>query len=56
MTIGFLFWLLIILWLIFGVVGRGPLVGDRYWMGNFVFVMILVILLGIKVFGWPIQG
>ncbi len=54
MTIGFLFWLLIILWVIFGAVGRG--LGDRYWYGNGLLVLILLILLGIKVFGWPITG
>lgn len=60
MSIGFLFWLLMILWFIFGLywnwgpaastpAGVGP-------MGNHVLLFILFFLLGWKAFGFPIQG
>lgn len=59
MSIGFIFWLLMLLWLIFGTyvywpkdrtaVGFGPLGGA--WL-----VFILLFLLGWKVFGFIIQG
>lgn len=58
MTIGFLFWLLMVLWAIFGLY-RGwaappnppylPLAGD-------LLLFILLLLLGIAAFGWPIRG
>ncbi len=60
MTIGFLFWLLMILWLIFGLwwnwpdqgagrAGFGPIGGN-------LLLFILLFLLGWKIFGFPIQG
>ena len=62
MTIGFLFWLLMIIWLIFGFVAHAsvPPSGSpwpAYWpVGAHLLVFILFMLLGIQVFGWPIKG
>jgi hypothetical protein len=57
MSPGFLFWLLVILAILFGgywywpgragTAGYGP-------FGNHLLYMILLILLGIGVFGWPL--
>ncbi len=54
-TIGFLFWLLMILWLIFG--------GWVYWsppnwrpFGGHLLLWVLLFLLGLKAFGFPISG
>ncbi len=53
MTIGFLFWLLMILWLLFGIyMGRE----NHLWLGGGLLLWILLFLLGVKCFGWPIQG
>jgi len=55
MTIGFIFWLLMLLWLVFGVwayrsAPNWPVAGGS------VFVLVLLFLLGWKTFGWPIAG
>lgn len=52
MTIGFLFWLLMILWLLFGL---GVLaVAGAPWGGTLL-LFILLFLLGWKVFGFVIK-
>jgi len=58
MTIGFIFWLLMILWVLFGLwqnfqPGPGP-----SWspLANTLWLFILFLLLGIQVFGWPIKA
>ena len=56
MTIGFIFWLLMLIWLIFGAyVYRGQYGVPLAWGGNLLF-FILLFLLGWRVFGWPIVG
>jgi hypothetical protein len=57
MTIGFLFWLLMVLWFVFSIVGR--LAPDRVpWSPfvNDVFLFILFFLIGWKVFGFVIHA
>jgi hypothetical protein len=60
MTVGFLFWLLMILWLIAGVLVYWPAPGaDRraFWpVGGHVLIWVLLFLLGWQVFGWPIKS
>lgn len=58
MTIGFLFWLLMILWLLFGLYwDSGDLrAGNFGRVGGNLLLWILLFLLGWKVFGFPIQG
>jgi len=59
MSIGFLFWLLFILWIIFGVYWNWPTEpGPRGFgrIGGHFLIMILLFLLGWKVFGFIIQG
>jgi hypothetical protein len=56
-TIGFIFWLLMLLWLVFGLVGvYRPSTDGRLWYAHGLFLFALFFLLGWKVFGWPIQG
>jgi len=56
MTIGFIFWLLMLLWLLFGAyTNRASLNLPWVWGGNLL-MFILLFLLGWRVFGWPITG
>lgn len=58
MTIGFLFWLLMILWLVFGFyVNRADFQGGKYGvLGGNLLLFVLLFLLGWRVFGFVIQG
>jgi len=57
-TIGAIFWLLMILWLLFGLYwNRSDLRGGKYGIvGGNMMLFILLFLLGWKQFGFPIQG
>lgn len=56
MALGLWYWLILVLWLIFsGWVGLRPN-GDRYVFGGSLVVFILLVLLGLKVFGSPVAG
>lgn len=58
MTLGFLFWLLMILWLLFGLYwNRTDIQGGNYGiLGGNLLLFVLLFLLGWKVFGFVIQG
>lgn len=56
MSIGFLFWLLYIIALIFGAWWNWPAGGNVRPFGGAMMVFVLIGLLGVKVFGWPING
>lgn len=53
MSIGFIFWLLMILWAVFGIWRAG---GDRYAIGGNVLLFVLLFLLGWRVFGFIVHG
>ena len=57
MPIGLLFWVLFIIWLIFGGVWwrQGP-TWQYGWSGGFILVMVLIFLLGWNDFGFILQG
>jgi hypothetical protein len=57
-TIGAFFWLLMILWLLFGLYwNRSDIQGGNYGIaGGNMMLFILLFLLGWKAFGFPIQG
>jgi hypothetical protein len=56
MTIGFLFWLIMVLWFLFGIY-RNVAPTPPAWplFGDVLILFILFLLLGIQVFGWPIR-
>jgi hypothetical protein len=57
MTIGFLFWLLMLLWLVLGVYrGWRTAPTSPYPVANDALVFVLLGLLGVATFGWPIRG
>ena len=57
MTLGLCFWILMLLWLVFGLaVYRGVVVGAYAPLGGTLLLFILLFLLGWHAFGPPIHG
>lgn len=57
MTLGLCFWILMLLWLIFGLaVWRGAVAGAYAPLGGTLLLFILLLLLGWHAFGPPIHG
>jgi hypothetical protein len=57
MTLSFLFWLLMILWLIFGFWQWRPTAPANYApFGGHLLLWVLLFLIGWRVFGFVIQG
>ncbi len=58
MTVGFVFWLIILLWFLFGLYSnRADIQGGNFApIGGNLLLFILLLLLGIGIFGWPIKG
>lgn len=63
MTMAFIFWVLMLIWLLFGIYGgriayRGRN-GNAEWyypVGGGLLLFLLLFVLGWRVFGFPIQG
>jgi hypothetical protein len=53
MSFGLIFWILMLLWLIFGVWDWRS--GWSYWYGHGIFLFVLFLLLGWKTFGAPVH-
>jgi O-antigen ligase len=53
MSLGLAFWILMLLWLVFGMWRSWP---DHYIVGGNLLLFILLLLLGWKAFGPPIHG
>jgi hypothetical protein len=56
MTRGLIFWVLMLVWLVFGVLAHFGLVGGYGVAGSTLLLFILFGLLGWQVFGPPIKG
>lgn len=56
MPISFIFWLLMLLWLLFGLWRAWPFSSDRFAPAGDLLLFIVIGLLGWRVFGFPIQG
>ncbi len=56
MSVGFVFWLIMLLWLVFGFFVFWPVGYSNYAFGGNILLFILLFLLGWKVFGFPIHG
>ncbi len=57
MSLRMLFWLLMIIWLLFGLYWSWPMEGHYVFapIGNHLLIWILFFLVGWKVFGFPIS-
>jgi len=55
MTLGLAFWVLMLIWLVFGVLMHLSIIGGAWAVGNVVLLFILFLLLGWQVFGPPIH-
>lgn len=56
MSIGLIFWIIMLLWFVFALAWNSGWVGPHGPLGNSVLLFILFLLLGWKVFGAPIHG
>lgn len=59
MTLGLAFWILMLLWLVFGLAWNwpgGPVVGTYGPIGNTVLLFLLLLILGWHAFGPPLHG
>ena len=55
MTIGFIVWLILILWLLFGAGMAWPR-ADRYGFGSNLVLWVLLALIAWSVYGSPLKG
>lgn len=56
MTLGLCFYILLLIWAVFGLfVHFGPVVGPYGYIGNSLLLFILFLLLGWQVFGPPLH-
>lgn len=56
MTFGLIFWILMLLWLVYGLWGYWtPQSGPAIWWGHGGFLFILFLLIGWRVFGAPVH-
>lgn len=56
MTLGLAFWILMLIWFVFGLIVHFGYVGTYGTLGSTLLLFILFLLLGWKVFGAPIHG
>ena len=56
MTLGLCYWILMLIWLVFGILVHFSVVAGTYTvLGNAILLFILFLLLGWQVFGPPIH-
>lgn len=57
MAMGLMFWILMLLWLVFGLWSNWPAVSGGQWqpLGSSLLLFILLLLLGWHAFGAPIR-
>ena len=56
MTLGLAFWVLMLIWFVFGVLVHSGWAAPYGAIGNMLLLFVLFLLLGWKVFGPPIHG
>jgi len=53
---GLLFWILMLLWLLFGLWSSWPITNTSYGVGSNLLLFVVIALLGWKVFGAPLKS
>ena len=56
MSLTFVFWFLMLCWILFSCWFGFRTGGDRLWFGGGVLIFILFLVIGLKLFGFPIHG
>jgi hypothetical protein len=56
MTLGLAFWILMLIWFVFGVLVHSGWAAPYGAIGNMLLLFVLFLLLGWKVFGAPLHG
>jgi hypothetical protein len=59
MPLGVIFWILMILWFVFGLWGNWPVPADpsgRVRFGGSLLLFVLLFIIGWKLFGFVVQG
>lgn len=56
MSLGLAFWVLMLIWLVFGLAWHFGVIGAHGPLGSALLLFLLFLLLGWKVFGPPLQG
>jgi hypothetical protein len=57
MSLQLIFWIIMLVWLIFGFAYHGGYLAGPYGVwGNTLLIFVLFLILGWKVFGSPVQG
>jgi len=57
MSFALIYWILMLLWLVFGLWSNWPATGGRFQpLGGTLLLFILLVLLGWKVFGAPVHS
>jgi hypothetical protein len=55
MTLGLCFWVIMLVWLVFGILAYAGMVGAYGVAGNTVLLFVLFLLLGWQLFGPPLH-
>lgn len=55
MSLSFLYWLLMVLWFVFGAIFVWPFGYSYGFVGGNLILFVLLVLLGLQVFGSPIK-
>jgi hypothetical protein len=56
MSFALIYWILMLVWLVFGLWSNWPVSGGVRPLGNTLLLFILLVLLGWKVFGAPVHS
>ena len=55
MTLGLAYWILMLIWFVFGIAEHMGYIGVAYAFGSIVLLFVLFVLLGWQVFGAPLH-
>lgn len=56
MSLSLAYWILMLLWLVFGLWSNWPAAGGIRPLGNTLLLFLLLVIVGWKIFGAPVHG